>query len=92
MPEQVKKRITKATAESVVSALEALFPDTRGQWFLADHTHEGLMPGAWSVALESHGEWPFKATEYFYTHPDAAPAGVFLEPINSWCLGIYPPS
>lgn len=46
--------------------------------------HEGPM---WVLSLEACGEWSIdvsnnKALEW--------PAGVWVEPVASWCLGLYP--
>ncbi|QMP84614.1 hypothetical protein KGG93_gp72 [Streptomyces phage Endor2] len=76
-------------AEQVLAKIEELYPLDKGYFFLADHNHEGLSEGAWSLALEGAGEWVFEVSEKAGREPEWLP-GVFLEPVTSWCLGIYP--
>jgi hypothetical protein len=81
--------VTREQAEQVKAKIEELYPLDKGYFFLADHNHEGLSEGAWSLALEGHPEWVFEVTEKQHAEPEWLP-GVFLEPVTSWCLGIYP--
>lgn len=56
--------------------------------FIADHTHEELPAGSWSIAFEGWTgeiEWPQMAVEKL----QGKFPGWFLEPLTSWCLGIY---
>jgi hypothetical protein len=46
--------------------------------------HEGPM---WVLSLEGVGDWPIDITQ---DESVEWPAGVFAEPVNSWCLGLYP--
>lgn len=47
--------------------------------------HEGPM---WVLSLEGGPEdWPMQVCEALR---DKWPAGVFAEPVTSWCLGLYP--
>ncbi|WLW38617.1 hypothetical protein [Streptomyces phage Verabelle] len=81
--------MNRETAELVKAKIEELYPLDAGYFFLADHNHEGLSEGAWSLALEGAGEWVFEVSEKAGREPEWLP-GVFLEPVTSWCLGIYP--
>lgn len=83
----------RAKAELVVTALtkhfQGKFQETP-EFFLADHNHEELSEGSWSIAWEGwwgQNPWTYEVTMY---GPVAdLPEGVFLEPINSWCLGVF---
>jgi hypothetical protein len=47
--------------------------------------HEGPM---WVLSLEGGPEdWPLQICEALR---DKWPSGVFAEPVNTWCLGLYP--
>lgn len=62
------------------------------EWIFHDHTHEGLSPGAWSLACEGYLEydWPFAITEEQYRgNLQGLPEGVFLEAVSGCVLGIY---
>jgi hypothetical protein len=85
----MSKALSRKQAEHVKAEIEKLYPLDAGYFFLADHDHEGLSEGAWSLALEGHPEWVFEVTEKAGSEPEWLP-GVFLEPVTSWCLGIYP--
>ncbi len=50
--------------------------------------HEGPM---WVLSLEGGPEdWPLVISGSIGNHPATWPPGVFVEPVNSWCLGLYP--
>ncbi|QDP44271.1 hypothetical protein KGG70_gp13 [Streptomyces phage Celia] len=79
----------RETAEQVLAKIEEMHPLDKGNFFLADHDHEGLSEGSWSIALEGAGEWPMAVADRQFEEPDWLPEGVFVEPIASWCLGVY---
>lgn len=85
-----KSKVTKAQAEKVLGTLKKMFPD--GDFFLASHEHEEMPPGCWSIAWEGSGLdfWPGMASESQFLKPGTFPAEVFIEPMTSWCLGLYP--
>ncbi|ATE85471.1 hypothetical protein SEA_OZZIE_67 [Streptomyces phage Ozzie] len=87
--ETIMSKVTREQAEQVLAKLEELYPLDKGYFFLADHDHEGLPEGSWSIALEGW-DWTYEVSERQHTNPEDFPEGVFLEPIASWCLGIYP--
>lgn len=84
----------RGKAELVVQELTKHFEKKFGvtpDFFLADHNHEELSEGSWSVAYEGWAgddPWPYEVT-LWGTPENLRIAGVFLEPINSWCLGIF---
>ncbi|AKY03749.1 hypothetical protein AVT26_gp67 [Streptomyces phage Lannister] len=80
--------ITRETAEQVLAKLKELYPLDAAWFALYDADHEGLPEGSWSIALEGW-DWTYEVAERQFTHPEDFPEGVFLEPIASWCLGIY---
>jgi hypothetical protein len=46
--------------------------------------HEGRM---WVLSLEGADDWTIRITN----DPEVRwPDGVFAEPVNGWCLGLYP--
>lgn len=86
--------MNRAKAEIVLEALKKFFSEKYGEnpdFFMADHTHEELTPGSWSIAYE--GWWSETPWTLLVTEPDALKMldveGVFLEALNSWCLGLY---
>lgn len=46
--------------------------------------HEGNM---WVASMEDAGAWAYDIT---YGSELKWPTGVFVEPVASWCLGLYP--
>lgn len=48
--------------------------------------HEGPF---WAVSWEGDSEWVIDFTQAPYVAAKI-PSGVFLEPVYSWCLGLYP--
>lgn len=85
--------MNRAKAELVVEALTNHFKtkfNETPEFFLADHNHEELTPGAWSIAYEGWwGENPWTYEVTMYGPIEGLPEGVFLEPVASWCLGVY---
>ncbi|WJN62850.1 hypothetical protein [Streptomyces phage phiScoe2] len=77
--------VSREQAEQVLATLREIFPLDADYFALYDADHEGLPEGSWSIALEGW-EWTYEVSE----HAEKFPEGVFLEPIASWCLGIYP--
>jgi hypothetical protein len=59
--------------------------------FIADHTHEGLRPGAYSIAYEGGPDnWPYEFTEAAHAGIVVAPANWHLEAGSTWYLAAYP--
>jgi hypothetical protein len=83
----------RAKAELVVDALTKHFQEKfheTPEFFLADHNHEELSEGSWSIAWEGwmgQNPWTYEVT--LYGPVPNVPEDVFLEPINSWCLGVF---
>jgi hypothetical protein len=83
----------RAKAELVVDALTKHFQEKFHEtpdFFLADHNHEELSEGSWSIAWEGwsgQNPWTYEVT--LYGPVSNVPEDVFLEPINSWCLGVF---
>lgn len=83
----------RAKAELVVDALTKHFQEKfheTPEFFLADHNHEELSEGSWSIAWEGwmgQNPWTYEVT--LYGPVPNVPKDVFLEPINSWCLGVF---
>ena len=82
--------VTKGQAEQVLEAIKAKWPESAG-WShidgptLRDADHEEQREGCWSIAWEGGPEdWVSQASQ------DIDVPGVFLEPMYSWCLGLYP--
>lgn len=73
--------MNRKTAEKVLAEVKAQFGTDEPA--LYDHNHEELSEGSWSIAWEGSGRdcWPMDFTN---TNPD-----VFVEPIASWCLGVF---
>lgn len=71
--------MNKSTALKVLAEVKAQFGTDEPALYDADH--EELSEGSWSIAWEDGSDWPM----YFRT----AVPGVFVEPIASWCLGVY---
>lgn len=53
--------------------------------FVADHTHEEVPEGDWTIAYEGAYDWP-----HAYLQKQQAPAGWGFEALEGWCLLIYP--
>lgn len=84
--------VTKKQAEAVLQAIKDRWPESQG-WSHIDgptlypHDHEEMPVGCWSIAWEGAPEdW------VHYASMEIKLPGVFLEPMHSWCLGIYPES
>lgn len=57
-----------------------------GDLFVADHTHEDVSEGSWTIAYEGAYEWPMS----FIPKHRPAPAGWGFECQAGWCLLMYP--
>jgi hypothetical protein len=66
-------------AEKVLAEVKERFGTDEPKLYDADH--EELSEGSWSIAWEGADEWT-------YGYRTDVP-GVFVEPIASWCLGVY---
>lgn len=87
-----KQEVSRQEAEQVLRAIKDRWPETEG-WShvdgptLRDADHEEQPDGCWSIAWEGAPEdWAMKAS---YEFRNLVP-GVFLEPMYSWCLGVFP--
>jgi hypothetical protein len=71
--------MNRSTAEKVLEEVREQFDTDEPMLYDADH--EELSEGSWSIAWEAGNDWPhfFRCTV----------PGVFVEPIASWCLGVY---
>lgn len=63
--------------------------------FVADHRHEGLREGAFSIAFEGDYDWPIRFAERCYRAArgnglESWWPGRSLEPLSGWALGAYP--
>lgn len=83
----MSKNVTRKQAEAVLKVVEKKFA-AELEGVPADsperpHLYEpGFHSSGWTVAWEGHYEWTLSQ---FETSPK-----VFVEPVNGWCLGIYP--
>lgn len=85
------RTVSPSKAQKVVDAVAKLLSADEAAYLrLRDYTHEEQSKGSWSIAAELSNEWPMKVCEKFYLDPDLLPEGVFVEPMTSWCLGVYP--
>lgn len=82
--------VTKARLTKVVNICAAVLRVSPESFFVADHTHEGLSEGSFSIALEGFEDWPMLVTESLAQGTCTLPAGVFAEPLNNWALAVYP--
>lgn len=82
---------SKAAVVKLAQAVAEYIGVPAGDLFVADHTHEGLSPGAYSIAYEGGPDnWPYLFTEAAYAGTVTTPAGWFLEAGSSWFLAAYP--
>lgn len=84
-----KNKITRKQAEAVRDEVAKFLGVEPDALFLADHHHEGLQPGSWSLALEGSYDWPSLFTEAQFGSRTVSDA-VFIEPLSGWGLGIHP--
>lgn len=56
--------------------------------FVADHTHEEVSEGSWTIALEGQYDWPYLFVHNTIQRP-APPEGYGLEAYTGWALLIY---
>lgn len=84
-------KVSKKQAEAVLDAIKTRWPEADGWWVgmdgptLRDADHEEQPEGCWSIAWEGAPEdW------VHYASLEIKVPGVFLEPMTSWCLGLYP--
>lgn len=84
--------VTQAQAQEIRDAIAARWPQADG-WSHQDGPtlrpaeHEEQPEGCWSIAWEGGPEdWTYRASLLLAgKYP-----GVLLEPMYSWCLGLYP--
>ena len=90
--------VSAEQAGRVLEAVKALFPGQESAFTLYDADHEDMRPGCWSIAAEGVYEpiadcWPMVVSNAAYearNTPGHPLSGVFLEPMTSWSLGVYP--
>lgn len=82
---KVSKRQVREVAKVCAATLGVAVEDL----FIAGHAHEGLAPGAYSIAFEGAYDWPQQVSVRQF-EPGVLPEGVFVEPINGWALAVYP--
>lgn len=82
----------KSNVDNVPPAIAALglkvaeFTDSPQDWvFVADHTHEEVSEGSWTIALEGDYEWP-----HLFINNVPAPQGWAFDVYTGWCLLVYP--
>ena len=83
-----KALAVKAAIQNRVAELSQSVPEDG--WLLADHTHEQLSAGSWSLACEGYMEadWPWRISQDEQLRAVLGES-VFMEAINSCTLGIY---
>lgn len=82
-------KVTRKQAETVHDIVAAFLGVPAEDVFLADHTHENLSKGSWSIAFEGDYDWPHRFTEAQYANR-TVPSAVFIEPLTGWGLGLHP--
>ena len=83
-------KISKSTALKIQKAIDAKFGIETA---LYPAEHENLPTGSWSLAYEgwdSDTPWTYTASSLQFENGDFYPSTVFLEPMNSWSLAMYP--
>lgn len=78
--------MNKETAEKVLAEVQKKY-NPNGFYsdpFLFDGSHEELSEGSWVISWE---EGPY---EWAYTSWPTDVKGVFVEPVNSFTLGVFP--
>jgi hypothetical protein len=87
------KVVTKEQAEAVLKAIKERWPETQYSHIdgptLRDADHEEQPEGCWSIAWEGAPEDWVDHASGLWGDPIKV-SGVFLEPMASWCLGLYP--
>jgi hypothetical protein len=80
--------VSREQAEAVLEELKTRFLawDVEAA-NLRDHTHEELPKGCWSIGWEGQG---FICPEAWAVDYQTEVPGVFVEPLNSVILGLYP--
>lgn len=88
--------LTRAHAEMAAALIKGYFGEFGEMadevFFIADHGHEGLSEGSWSIACE--GVLPFEWTVEVSYREDMRTAlaafGMWAEPVNGCILALYP--
>lgn len=78
--------ITESKIQNIVKDVAAVVGSDPKDIFYADHEHEELSEGAWSISLEGHVDsvMDFDWSEVEKNHK------VFIDFLFSWCLSVYP--
>lgn len=81
--------ITDKKMKQIVEDVAAVVGSHPNEVFYADHNHEELTEGAWSISLDGHlggieAAYLYDWTEISQKH------GVLIECLNHWCLAVYP--
>jgi hypothetical protein len=82
-------QLTHSQAKAVLEMVRAWIATTDPYAAKEVRLYEpGFHTGGWSIALEGGPyEWPMTVCESLRA---TCPVGVFAEPVNHWCLGLYP--
>lgn len=77
------RQVSKRQAEQVLAAVKAKYAEDV-EYFGAPKLYPpGFHASGWTVAWECGPE------DWVYRYTDYAQPGLFLEPVNHWCLGVY---
>lgn len=78
--------ITPAVIKSIVEDVASEVGTEPENIFYADHNHEGLPEGAWSISLEGllDQQYGIDWSEIARKH------NVIIEHLYHWCLAVYP--
>jgi hypothetical protein len=82
------EQLSRFKAEKVLAAVNEQFADKfdpdAGPGDKPTLYEPGFHADGWTIAWEGNPEWTLQALQ------DKKIKGVFTEPVNHWCLGLYP--
>lgn len=81
------EQLTREQAEACLTIVQSWLadPHTGGQAKLYE---PGFHCGGWAIALEGGpDDWPWQVSQAIGEF--GWPEGVYAEPVNHWCLGLY---
>lgn len=83
-----KQEVSREQAEHVLETVRSVVGESGAYGpALYAHDHEEMPEGCWSIAFEG---WSQDTPWTLLVPPEQVPDGVFVEAMNSWCLGVYP--
>lgn len=85
--------LDRARADSIADWLAVALDVDRTNFFVADHTHEELSPGAFSIACEGiNGDltWTSLASAAQFWPVSPYGPGIHVEALTSWAIALYP--